>query len=316
MPAATHNVVSVSGGKDSTAVLALAVVQEVPNLLAVFAADTGHEHPLTYEYVAYLSDWLQHQGHRPVRTVRADFSDDFTRRRAYLLQVASGQIEDRFGKNRHTPESAARAAERMTPTGKPFLDLALLKGRFPATQSAFCSEELKRNPIIEQVLLPLLGDCMVLCWQGVRAQESRKRSRLPECSEVGAGLFNYRPILRWSAEDVFEAHRCVGLAPNPLYKMGMKRVGCMPCINCGKDELLSISRRFPEVIASVERMEAHVAHASKRGMSTFFPTAHGNGTGIRQVVEWAKTSRGKRNYDLFRVLDDTPACSSVYGLCE
>ena len=36
----THNVVSVSGGKDSTAVLALAVIQEVPNLLAVFA-DTG-----------------------------------------------------------------------------------------------------------------------------------------------------------------------------------------------------------------------------------------------------------------------------------
>jgi diphthamide synthase (EF-2-diphthine--ammonia ligase) len=37
-------VVSVSGGKDSTALLALAVVQEVPGLLAVFA-DTGHEHP-------------------------------------------------------------------------------------------------------------------------------------------------------------------------------------------------------------------------------------------------------------------------------
>ena len=40
MMASAHNVVSVSGGQDSSAVLALAVVQEVPNLVAVFA-DTG-----------------------------------------------------------------------------------------------------------------------------------------------------------------------------------------------------------------------------------------------------------------------------------
>jgi 3'-phosphoadenosine 5'-phosphosulfate sulfotransferase (PAPS reductase)/FAD synthetase len=289
-----HHIVCVSGGKDSTALLALAVVQDVPNLEAVFA-DTGHEHRLTYDYLGYLSDWLQRQGHRPIRTIRADFSDDFARRRDYLLRVASGEIEDRFGKRRHTQHSAARAAAAMAPTGNPFMDLALLKGRFPSTKVRFCSQRLKRNPIIEQVLLPLLGDSLVLSWQGVRAQESEARSRLPECDDVGGGLFNYRPILRWTVADVFEAHRCVALEPNPLYKMGMKRVGCMPCINCGKDELLSISQRFPDVIARVEAMEERVRHASKRGGSTFFSTSDGNGTGIRQVVQWAKTSRGKRN---------------------
>ena len=39
-----HNIVSISGGKDSTATLAVAVVREVDNLQAVFA-DTGNEHP-------------------------------------------------------------------------------------------------------------------------------------------------------------------------------------------------------------------------------------------------------------------------------
>ncbi|MBB6153727.1 3'-phosphoadenosine 5'-phosphosulfate sulfotransferase (PAPS reductase)/FAD synthetase [Pseudomonas sp. JAI115] len=37
-----QNIVSVSGGKASTATLLLAIVQEVPNLQAVFA-DTAHE---------------------------------------------------------------------------------------------------------------------------------------------------------------------------------------------------------------------------------------------------------------------------------
>jgi 3'-phosphoadenosine 5'-phosphosulfate sulfotransferase (PAPS reductase)/FAD synthetase len=311
-----HNIVSVSGGKDSTALLAVAVAREVPNLEAVFA-DTGHEHALTYEYIHYLSDWLQNQGHKPIRWIKADFSDDLQRRRAYLLRVAAGEIEDRFGKRRHTQETAARAAEVMHPTGSAFLDLAILKGRFPSTRRRFCSEELKRNPIIEQVFIPLLnGRCMVLSWQGVRADESQARRGLPECDEVGGGLFNYRPILRWTVEDVFEAHRTMGLKPNPLYRMGMGRVGCMPCIHCRKDELLNIAQRFPEVIDRVETMEQQVRLASKRGMSTFFAIADNKGTGIREVVEWGKTSRGGKQYDLFRVLADEPVCTSIYGLCE
>ena len=37
--------------------------------------------------------------------------------------------------------------------------------------------------------------------------------------------------------------------------MGMGRVGCMPCINCRKDELLEISKRFPEVIERITRFQ-------------------------------------------------------------
>lgn len=310
------HVVSVSGGKDSTATLAVAIALEVEHLRAVFA-DTGHEHPLTYEYVDYLSDWLVKQGRPPIQHVKADFGAELARRRAYLEEVAAGTRADRYGETRHTPESAARAARMMHPSGSPFLDLCTLKGRFPSTKARFCSEELKRNPIIEQVLLPALAEFgQVWSWQGVRADESEARRYLPECDQAAPGLFNYRPILRWNVGDVFEAHRLMGLKPNPLYQLGMGRVGCLPCIHARKDELLEIARRFPEHIDRVEAWEAHVKAASKRGGATFFATSDGRGDGIRQVVEWSKTSRGGKQYDLFRVDDDAPACSSIYGLCE
>ncbi|MEQ4313146.1 phosphoadenosine phosphosulfate reductase family protein [Pseudomonas syringae] len=50
---AEQNIVSVSGGKDSTATLLLAIALETENLQAVFA-DTGNEHEQTYQYLDYL----------------------------------------------------------------------------------------------------------------------------------------------------------------------------------------------------------------------------------------------------------------------
>ncbi len=50
-----YNIISVSGGKDSTALLLLAIEMEVPNLRAVFA-DTGNEHQHKYDYVHYVAN--------------------------------------------------------------------------------------------------------------------------------------------------------------------------------------------------------------------------------------------------------------------
>ena len=307
-----HNIISVSGGKDSTALLLFAIERQPDNLSAVFA-DTGNEHPLTYEYVQYLNDNVF-----PIRTVRADFTRQIAGKREYVLTKWA---------DKGVPQSAIdRAAAALVPTGIPFLDLCIWKGRFPSSQAAFCSEELKRNPIIKQVQNPILESGNdVISWQGVRRDESLRRSLLIEnehksTHKSGAELWNFRPILDWTAEDCFAMHRKHGVKHNPLYEMGMGRVGCMPCINCRKDELNEISKRFPEVIDRIEQWELAVKEASKRHGATFFSAPSDDNEWsatqtIRVFVEWSKTARGGKQFDFLR-MDDGPACTSIYGLCE
>jgi hypothetical protein len=63
-------------------------------------------------------------------------------------------------------------------------------------------------------------------------------------------------------------------------------------------------------------MERRVRPACKRGISTFFTVVDNKGVGIREVVEWGKTSRGGKQYELFRMLAEGSTCASLYGLCE
>jgi 3'-phosphoadenosine 5'-phosphosulfate sulfotransferase (PAPS reductase)/FAD synthetase len=315
-----HNIVSVSGGKDSTALLLLAIERETENLQAVFA-DTGHEHQQTYEYVQYLNDNVF-----PIRTVKADFSEDIARKREW--------VQTKWREQGISEDQVQSALAVLHPTGNPFLDLCIWKGRFPSTRARFCSEELKRNPVIEQVQLPLLeaGED-VISWQGVRADESLARRNLAEREHKatypsGAEFWNYRPILKWTVEEVFAMHRKHNIKPNPLYAQGMGRVGCMPCIHARKDELLEISKRFPDEIQRVADWERIVSQASKREYSTFFgpldlekgetPSAETfEKCNIWRRVEWSKTSRGGQQYDMLRADNDNlPLCTSIYGLCE
>lgn len=295
------NLVSISGGKDSTATALLAIERRAENLRFIFC-DTGNEHKLTYQYVEYLSDKLKALSGTGVEILKPDFSEKIAAKRKKL--IAQGEVE---------------RAENLIATGNPFLDLAVLKGRFPSTMARFCTVELKVNVIKNYVSNFLKANEDVDSWVGIRAEESLKRSRLTERELLmadkvtGAEAWHYRPILSWSASDCFSMLKRHGIDPNPLYKLGMARVGCMPCVNSRKDELREIAARFPEVIDRVRSWERAVGLASRLKKGTFFPTSRGH-DGIDQVVEWAKTSRGGKQYPLD--IESSTTCKSVYGLCE
>lgn len=302
------HVVSVSGGKDSTACILLALALYPRHMLIFIFADTGHEHPLTYEYLDYLEAELG----ITIERLRADFTPQLAGKRKFVLE--------KWPEMGVSPEIVAAAAEVLQPTGIPFLDLCTWKGRFPSRRAQFCTEELKTNLLVERQLDFAEAGFWVWSWQGVRADESRNRRYLPEWEDLGGHIGIYRPILRWPAVACFEAMAYRGIAPNPLYKQGMNRVGCMPCINTSKDELAEIARRWPWVIDKLEKWERLVMLASKCRGASFFPAPNDGrgalrGDNIREYVEWAKTSFGGRQYDLLKA-GEALACSSSYGLCE
>jgi len=247
------------------------------DFLPVFA-DTGNEHEITCEFVASLPDKV---GGPAIRWVKADFSDQFERKRRFIAEhwprdlmagtegqwvpradvaVSTEEVWDadcealieaptveppdwtpsdpymsaftawfrwapgkRPLSEHNTMERVERALALLHPTGIPFLDLCMLKGRFPSTRARFCSEELKHHPIFYQVQEPLLeAGHTVVSWQGVRAEESPRRAALSKLERLGGRLVNWRPILRWTVEDVFAIHRRHGVEPNPLYKDGVR----------------------------------------------------------------------------------------------
>lgn len=310
----TANVMSISGGKDSTAMWIYATKELGVEVIPVFA-DTGNEHPITYEYISYLESVMG-----PIKRVVPDFSKQIAKKRQYVIEHWPEKLQREGKTAEEAKQTVERALEHLKPSGNPFLDLCIWKGRFPSTKARFCTQFLKIIPIAEQVYFPLFEEGYhVVSWQGVRADESLARSKMPEREETPEGYEVYRPLINWTAADVFAMHDKHGIEPNPLYKQGMGRVGCMPCINVNKAELFEISRRFPEEIERITEWEKIVAGASKRGNSSFLPALDNDDKkNINDWVEWSKTSYGGHNYDLLKMIDleEPITCSSVYGLCE
>ncbi|ROR23014.1 3'-phosphoadenosine 5'-phosphosulfate sulfotransferase (PAPS reductase)/FAD synthetase [Comamonas sp. BIGb0124] len=311
------HVISVSGGKDSTATLLLAIARVGRDAIRPIFCDTGNEHEAVYSYLDYLESALSVRIHR----LRADFSADFARKRMFIARDQRTRRGPDGRRVRWTNKSKRRALALLHPTGNPFLDLCMLKGRFPSRKAQFCTQELKRNPAVEYQLDLMEQGHRVISWQGVRRDESLNRRNAKKTERIGKGLHTFRPIVDWTADGVFAHCAAAGIQPNPLYLQGMTRVGCMPCINVNKAELREIAARFPEHVARIAEWEILVSSVSKRQAATFIPApgispAQAKEHTIHHVVRWAKTTHGGRQFDLLADITETRACASAYGLCE
>ena len=71
-------------------------------------ADTGNEHPLTYEYIEYLSEHVS-----PITTIKADFSK--------LIEKKRETVEVKWRKNGIPEDEIERTLAVLKPTGVPFL---------------------------------------------------------------------------------------------------------------------------------------------------------------------------------------------------
>lgn len=328
-----QHLVNISGGKDSATCALLAA--ERGHQFRLVMADTGNEIPITIDYAHQVAEFVG----QPLEIFRADFTDRIASKRRYVIEKWP---------RKGVPQAAIEAAlSVLVPTGNPFLDLCIWKGRFPSRKAQFCTEFLKSEAMMQGAVGPALDHGPVAQWIGVRRDESLNRRNSPMFQRVRIAdrahdMVLFRPIIHWTAQNVFSFAAAKGLPPNPLYLQGMSRVGCFPCINARKAELKEIGRRFPEAVAKIMEWERIVARSSKRQKATFFaPDVTPEGAAIGKeararggltaeesaatqwpdaatVFDWAKTTRGGRQYDLLDMAfaDDGLSCSSQYGLCE
>lgn len=285
-------IVGFSGGIDSQAT-ALWVRQRFPvdEVLLLNSDPGGNEHPLTTEFLEWYSANVF-----PVIVVRpiiADLGNRGTR---------PGQCKD-------------RRSEYADDAPMSFGDLAYIKGRFPASQLQFCTEHLKLAPQKRWIAENLIANGIDYeRYAGVRRDESRRRSDTPD--RKWDDYFDCEviyPVASWTKKQCFDFVLEAGEQINPLYTLGFSRVGCAPCVNSSKEDIVAWATRFPEMIDKVRAWEEQVGR-------TFFPPMLPNGeyAFIDEVVKWAKTVRGGRQIALpFAEAEAASgACSSKYGLCE
>jgi 3'-phosphoadenosine 5'-phosphosulfate sulfotransferase (PAPS reductase)/FAD synthetase len=197
-----------------------------------------------------------------------------------------------------------------------FETLIQIKGCPPSRKSQFCTLTLKLAPQ-RRWLRETFGPCGPYAgedftrYTGVRRDESHTRKETPiEQWDTWFDCPLVAPLADWTKQMCFDYVKAHGEPINPLYTLGFNRVGCAPCINSSKADIVNWHARRPAMIDKVRGLE------QRTGM-TFFRSVDRNGirTDIDEVVRWASTSHGGDQMRL-PVLLERHGCESAYGLCE
>lgn len=226
-------VASVSGGKDSTAMCLH--LREIGVDYTPVYIDTGWENAETYRY---LRDELpRYVGEITWLRLDVELPDDL--------------------------EALARVYEARLGHDSAMVRMCLRKGMFPAGTIRWCTQELKVRPM-GRFLDGL--DAEPVNAVGIRAEESRARSCMPEWEEVDGNLLRatvWRPIIGWTADDVVAIHQRHGVVPNRSYFQGASRVGCWPCIRSNKAEIRLLADVDPARVDLLRDLEADIARLAE-----------------------------------------------------
>lgn len=292
------HVLSISGGKDSTAA-ALWLREQGIDHVRVFM-DTGWEHPDLYAHLDYLEREL----------------GPIVRLTPTLPEVPADML----------PEvEAIEALVGALPSA--FVRWCVKKGMFPSRMRRFCTQQLKVFPFIAWCEDQ---DDEIVNVVGIRAEESAVRAGLPEREQMSGAdhVEVWRPLIRWTEQQVIDIHTRHGVRPCALYLRGASRVGCWPCIMSNKGELELLGRDNRRVEA-IRRLEALVGEmASRRGgrsaramFQAPMPERNADGAPtypcwpIDRVIEWSRTARGGRQMRLSGFTASDTGCAR-WGLCD
>lgn len=178
---------------------------------------------------------------------------------------------------------------------------------WPRQGMQFCTSELKIKPALEWLNI-IDPDCEATCLVGVRREESANRASFPEWVEESdrhGGRSLWAPLVRFKEQQRNELILKAGFKVLPHRSME-----CFPCVNSNRNDLRMLSE-YPDRISLIETTEESMGFTNKGKRRTMFrPYRHMGAIGIREVVNWAQSERGK-----FTKSDDEQLNFCDSGMC-
>ena len=211
------HVVSVSGGKDSTALALLMVERGLPIDVAIYA-DTGMEFPEMETHIAKLDDYLYRERGIHITKLKNPRSFEW-----YMFEEPKQKPK--------TLENRARLG--ITPYGN----------GWPGMTVRWCTGQLKEH-LIRKELTRMKGDKTVIQYIGIAADEAWR------CKE------HRYPLVEWGITEAEALQVCYdrGFDFGGLYQI-YRRASCWCCPLQRIDELRKLRHHHPELWARLLDMD-------------------------------------------------------------
>ena len=175
-------------------------------------------------------------------------------------------------------------------TSMGMVELVKWKRGWPMLGMQFCTEHLKIIPSLA-LKAELDPSATAICLNGKRRSESARRANSPEW-EYASPMDGFRSC--WQPL-VYHDDRARDAL---LFRAGFRPLPhrskeCNPCINSNRPDIIRFSRDKSEV-TKVRDAEAGAGRTKAGKARTMFrPKAKGGALGIDDVIEWARSARGK-----------------------
>lgn len=211
------NVVSLSGGKDSTAML-LRMLEEGMKVDLIVFCDTGLEFPAMYRHLEKLEKGID----IPITRIRAKYSFEYMMFDAPIRRKADSEITKRYG---------------FQPTGY----------GWPGPRMRWCTSRLKDTPR-EQFFRPLREQYELHEYIGLAADEEYRLERIRNKNPG-----HRHPLVDWGMTEADCLRYCYehGYDWEGLYEH-FRRVSCWCCPLQSLSELRQLYTHFPDLWAKLK----------------------------------------------------------------
>ncbi len=285
-----QHLVTFSGGKDSQATILWALNNLEVEFKIIFC-DTGWESEETYKFMLDFEAQLQLPMHYLKAKRYTGFIDMVQQKRRFpslhtrfctdelkikpMIDFILDEVQDDivvYQGIRHEESRNRAKMDKYDDYFKGYFEpykVTDLQKEFKTLQAQLMDKSDLINPQKLARIAARLEKVKAKLDRGVLTEEFtysyRKSDVVKYCEKYDAQVM--RPIITWSTQEVFDYITSNGFDYNPLYKKKAKRVGCYPCVMCGHEEILEISKQDPDRIEEIREQERVL-------QTTFFPAGY------------------------------------------